>query len=96
MHAEHCERRDSDTRFESHNYGTSTTSELEYHFVLEPLPSERDHERTFEVVDASSSKELSSGAWPSAFASLEASNVAIALASGGGGAGGSEATAGLV
>lgn len=36
MTAEHCESADSHTRFEAANYGTVTTSCIEYHFVKAP------------------------------------------------------------
>ena len=36
MHREHCRSRDSQEAFEAPNYGTVTTSEIEYYFVCHP------------------------------------------------------------
>ena len=45
MEREHCKFRDSQMAFTATNYGTETTSEIEYNFVTEPIG---DHK--FEVV----------------------------------------------
>ena len=33
---EHCEREDADAPFTARNYGTTTTSRIEWHFVTDP------------------------------------------------------------
>ena len=46
IHREHARSRDSQQAFKAPNYGTRTTSEIEYYFVTDPRS---DHCTTFEI-----------------------------------------------
>jgi hypothetical protein len=71
MQREHCKARDSQVQFEATNYGTRSTSEVEFAFVSEPQPvlegSLEHRQRIFDVVDGNSSHELNvdRDGWPS-------------------------------